>query len=376
MRRFWACVLPGCDRYTDSAACATPRPATQGDNVAGPRLSIIPGAFALDQRADEAHFRVLLLIGRHTDTEGWCRLKQLTIATEIGLARETVCRKISDLVAWGYVEKHAEDATGRAIWYRTVLDPKVPPPVEADEEEAGSGQPAAEGASKDACETSAGPVSHGSHVGYNAGAELHTTCDPYDHTRCDRIGSQQERSSLTTSLPPNPPAGGTGEKSDWKGRALEAIRATGRHREAVEALLAPLLTSDKRLARPADDPAAVMAELAGQADGIPAPALAAAAKRLLAQGPKITAAHIREQIAVARKWGSAISVAKGSQQWAAWRAHYEVHDPQTASAMANFPTWVVPAAWPSSLAPSVAQHATGAGQPAAGTGQPSKGRAA
>ena len=54
--------------------------------MAGPRFSIIPGDFATDQRADVAHFRVLNLIGRHTNEYGWCRLKQITIGDEIGQA--------------------------------------------------------------------------------------------------------------------------------------------------------------------------------------------------------------------------------------------------------------------------------------------------
>ena len=80
--------------------------------MTGPRLSIIPARFVEDTRPDLSHYKVLNALGRHLDSDGWCRVKQTTLADAIGLSRETVCRKLNNLVEWGYVEKDDEDGSG------------------------------------------------------------------------------------------------------------------------------------------------------------------------------------------------------------------------------------------------------------------------
>lgn len=332
-----------------------------------PRLSIIPGDFAEDLRADEAHFRVLNLIGRHTDQSGWCRLKQIGIANAIKLTRETVNRKIRDLVDWGYVEKRSADATGRAIYYRTVLDRPAPlPPVAAADLD-----PMTDDEAADACETSPGPVNDGSHVGYNASGELHTTCDPritsgviptitpgvivYDHT---------ERTSLTTS-PPKSPNGGlqssnlNSKQGSGTPDLVAALRArlAGRHADAVEHFIAPLVASGKRLSLGRDAVDALV-EIAGAAHGIPRPALAAAVERLKAQATKATVRAIRAELDTARAAGALVVIRKGSAQWARWSAHFDANDPQQGRTMARFDVWQVPSEWPPASA-SAAPAANG-----------------
>lgn len=99
----------------------------------GPRLSIIPAAFAADTRASIVHFRVLNLLGRHTDDAGWCVRSQIKMAAEIGFSRETVNRAIKDLVEWGYVEKTGQGTTRQSVcFYRVILDPKVQPTAAVD----------------------------------------------------------------------------------------------------------------------------------------------------------------------------------------------------------------------------------------------------
>ena len=101
----------------------------------GPRLSIIPAAFAADARASIVHFRVLNLLGRHTDDHGWCVRSQIKMAKEIGFSRETVNRAIKDLVEWGYVEKTGQGTTRQSVcFYRVILDPKVQPMAAVDNE--------------------------------------------------------------------------------------------------------------------------------------------------------------------------------------------------------------------------------------------------
>lgn len=104
-----------------------------------PRYSTTPGRFAADKRAQGSHMRVLLLLGRHTDNEGWCVRSQVRMAGELGLSRETVNRAIADLVAWGYVQKTSQDTTRRSVcFYRVMLDsphpPQMPPEDDLDDE--------------------------------------------------------------------------------------------------------------------------------------------------------------------------------------------------------------------------------------------------
>ena len=213
-----------------------------------PRYSIIPGDFATDMRADVGHFRVLNLIGRHTDAAGWCRLKQLVIGDAVGLSRETVNRKIGDLVAWGYVEKHAEDATGRAIWYRTIMDrPQRPPPTADDD--------------TDACDEAppqpSGHVTRASQVGTEPvenGSGLHTTCDAaltpgVTHSITPGVtpAITHNDPSLTTKTPPphRCATGGSGSDRDLKGNGealCHAAEAAGAPHPVVAHLLRPVLT--------------------------------------------------------------------------------------------------------------------------------------
>lgn len=194
-----------------------------------PRYSIVAGDFAEDQRADVSHFRVYLIVGRHTDKAGWCRLKQITISERIGLSRETVNRKLKDLCKWGYVEKRPHDAKGksggRSFWYRTIMDRGVPPsdlgPDDDPNEDAGNDSDelnpeAMRGLHGSFDENS--NVTHASHAEYNSGIE----CDggvtagvsAADHSRCDRTPSHYNDPSLTAlsnekkESPPLPPAGG------------------------------------------------------------------------------------------------------------------------------------------------------------------------
>lgn len=230
------------------------QPGIIGGHQVTPRYSIIPGRFAEDARADVAHFRVINCIGRHTGNDGWCRLKQVKIGDAIGLTRETVNRKLRDLVDWGYVERRAVGASGRSIFYRTIMDAGEPPSEAADNDDDCDAMSVAHGSEQI-------HVSDGSHVGYNHRAELHSTCDrsdhtccdPSDHSRCDLQGSHPyndlpKRSSLTTS--PHPPAsGGRGRKKDIDlERVISAVRAerSDPHRQiAVDALLAPLVRQRK-----------------------------------------------------------------------------------------------------------------------------------
>lgn len=226
-----------------------------------PRFSIIPGRFVEDRRAGINHYRVLNALGRHTDGEGWCRVKQAKLGEACGLSREAVCRRLSDLEAWGYVEKHDEDGSGRAIWYRVVHDAPVKPrsspgdktddrPRKARRErtapdELGERAWASEGAQL--------PVTEPSQVG---ACNPSRTCDdtitpgvtPSHHTWCDDTPSQHmndpsQRSLSTTLSPPSPsPPAVVPMQRGW-GRVdwIEDLRAAGLPALVLDELLWPLV---------------------------------------------------------------------------------------------------------------------------------------
>lgn len=306
-----------------------------------PRYSIIRGDFPSDQRADVGHFRVYTLIGRHTDEQGWCRLKQITIGDAVGLSRKTVNLKITDLVEWGYVEKNATDATGRAIWYRTILDAPFAPPQTGDEDDDGD------------CETSEGPVTGALHVGCNSAP----TCNPIEVTPgvTHRVtpgvttGSNTER-PLFNDLPPLPPSGGNSAHpgdEQWKTAALAGLRAGGRHPLAVEHLIAPLLSSDKRLSLgKGAERNAVLAEIAEAAGGLSLSALQAAVKRIIEQPKKVTPSILRAEVDQARNHGAMFVIKPGMPQWTRWLEHLDVVEPRKAKVIRKAGVWQVPSEWP------------------------------
>lgn len=224
-----------------------------------PRYSIIPGDFAADQRADVGHFRVMNLIGRHTDAHGWCRLKQLKIGKEVGLSRETVNRKIKDLVDWGYVDKRSADATGRAIFYRTIMDRPGPLPVVQNDDAAGPdfGPDAPE---LDLPEPPTGRVTPASHAvttkkpscnrhvirSLTPGVSAARTSGVTHAATANNDPSLTATSSTTKKdSPPPPRKRGARERarsnlvSGW----LELLAADGVNMHVVELLLRPVLSS-------------------------------------------------------------------------------------------------------------------------------------
>lgn len=82
-------------------------------------LAIIPARAVEDQRLGHAALRALLAFGRYTDRNGWCRVKQSTLAEILGVERRAVNKQITKLVELGYLQ---EQRTGRSSLYRVLLD--------------------------------------------------------------------------------------------------------------------------------------------------------------------------------------------------------------------------------------------------------------
>lgn len=165
--------------------------------------------------------------------------------------------------------------------------------------------------------------------------------------------------SLELSLEPSPltpRAGGQQVKIDRKGKWLAGLRGSGRNRNGVENFVAPLLASDKRLSL-GEDQAATLAEWAGLAQDLPAPALTAAVKRLTEQSKKVTSADVRQQLNVARTAGAMIVIRRGSPQWSAWLDHWRRTEPKLAQLVGRADAWQAPADFPPG---HVAKHAGGA----------------
>ncbi|CAA2142810.1 helix-turn-helix domain-containing protein [Hyphomicrobium sp. ghe19] len=226
-----------------------------------PRYSIVAGDFAEDPRADVSHFRVYLVIGRHTDKSGWCRLKQITIGERVGLSRETVNRKLKDLCTWGYVERRKQDAAGRAFYYRTIMDRGEPPTIdEPDDVDPNDDGGEYDGQGEfEAMHVSHGSegknsnVTHASHAGCNSSPPITPGVSAADHSRCDHTPSHQNDPSLTAlpngkkESPPQPPVGGRGRarRLSETESALREVTAQAPDDEAkrfaINAVLRPIV---------------------------------------------------------------------------------------------------------------------------------------
>lgn len=298
--------------------------------MSGPRYSIIRGDFPSDPRAELPHFRVYTLIGRHTDTDGWCRLKQITIAYEIGYSRKTVNLAIADLVAWGYVEKRATDATGRAIWYRTIMDAPAPPPAASDDEETD-------------CETGSGPVT--------STLQVAPTCNLQEVTPGVTIRGNTERPLLNDSYPlPRGAGGATGDQDsnlDLSSKAaslLAEVRAAGASADVVEHLLKPIL---ERRRFSAGDKIGELVRLAAAAKGLSDTSLGKAAQLVLDSDVQtVKPQRIADAVEKARRLGAMVVIRLGTPQWQRWLEHFQAADPRQAAVMRNQPSWQVPTEWP------------------------------
>ncbi len=224
-----------------------------------PRYSIVAGDFAEDPRADVSHFRVYLVIGRHTDKAGWCRLKQITIGERVGLSRETVNRKLKDLCGWGYVERGKQDAAGRAYYYRTIMDRGAPPVGEPDDDNEEDQNTPESGAMRHShgSEGENSNVRRASHDDYNSSSGITSGVSAADHSRCE--GTPSHHNDLfSTALPngkkdspPQPPAGGRVRARKFNEteaalRELEAeLTAHPDRRVVLDNVIGPIVTQRK-----------------------------------------------------------------------------------------------------------------------------------
>ncbi len=85
-----------------------------------PRFSVIP-ARAIHE-LDGLDLKVLLMLGTHTDNEGWCEVSQTKMAELLSKARETINRVIKRLCDAGYVQKLEPSGRRSICYYRVILD--------------------------------------------------------------------------------------------------------------------------------------------------------------------------------------------------------------------------------------------------------------
>lgn len=78
------------------------------------RYSVIPAAAILDPDIKPRDLKILALLGRHTNKNGWCRRSQVTLANEARCVRSTVQASLDRLVKSGYVQIRLEGVKGKA----------------------------------------------------------------------------------------------------------------------------------------------------------------------------------------------------------------------------------------------------------------------
>lgn len=99
------------------------------------RFIILPARILDDEDLTRSDLRILCAFGQETDRNGWCKVKQSTIAEKANLSRPYVNDRIRHLSDAGYLEQHhaIRDGRGRgASRYRLLFDYDVPPDADSD----------------------------------------------------------------------------------------------------------------------------------------------------------------------------------------------------------------------------------------------------
>ncbi|MER9092229.1 helix-turn-helix domain-containing protein [Mesorhizobium sp. M0700] len=101
----------------------------------GPRYSIIPADAVFDNRLSRLALHVLTALGTHSDSNGWCIVKQNTLANEIGSTPGSVQNAVRQLAKLGYLRKRdrfAPNGAKLASQYQVAMD-RDPPAEMVDE---------------------------------------------------------------------------------------------------------------------------------------------------------------------------------------------------------------------------------------------------
>ena len=70
-----------------------------------PRFATIPAGAVRDSRLTNLDLRIYILLGTHTDVNGWCFRNQKKIASDLNVTLRAVNRSIARICACGYLEK-------------------------------------------------------------------------------------------------------------------------------------------------------------------------------------------------------------------------------------------------------------------------------
>lgn len=104
--------------------------------MTGPRYSIIPADAVADHRLSHVSLRVLAVLGTHTDNNGWCYIRQRSIADRIGVSQRYAAQAVTDLLNKGYIRsrhRFGENGAQVASFYQVVMD-REPATLGAPEE--------------------------------------------------------------------------------------------------------------------------------------------------------------------------------------------------------------------------------------------------
>jgi hypothetical protein len=306
---------------------------------------------------------LLQAVARHCDWDtGICHPSVAVLARMAKCSDKTVRRHLAKLEFDGFIvmsEREREDGSqgankitllGYAEWIKANRDGgNVPRPRKANRYERA---PETQQNGPGQFDQGGGQNGHGQNAvnGNELAPDILTRASVKMTSGPGQQVTSPKNASPEQDFPPNPPAGGLSAKpvdGKWKADLLAELRASGKYRDAIDNLLAPLLASDKRLSLgKGAERGEALAELAQAAHGIPQPALAAALKRLIDHPHKLTPRVIRAAIDVARQGGAMFVVRPGMAQWVRWLEHYEAVDARQASTMAKQSSWQVPSEWP------------------------------
>lgn len=85
------------------------------------RYIILPGDLRKEERLTLGHVKIAMVLGAYSKRQGWTDLTQDDVGEMAGLARQTVCRLVGELVDWGWVDRRKKAGKNQYV-YRFIMD--------------------------------------------------------------------------------------------------------------------------------------------------------------------------------------------------------------------------------------------------------------
>lgn len=316
----------------------------RGDGLANARFSIFDGRAAEDVRLTLAHLRILIHVGRQNASRGWLRLSQTEIAQSLGLARQTICAAVRDLVQWRYLEKRAQADTHESWCHYRIL-------IACDDDRArADDDPDAAASGGVSADDDTPGVSHGRHSRRPSPTRVSAQGDTprnavYMNARAFR------HNPTNTDSPPTPSDHGSASNEGGRGRMIDDLLAGVPDEAGHVRLYLAQIASVVRIDHP--HPRLLLAEIAKALRQEPEPVLEELAAEIIRTRKKIVSAKcVLDGLKAAIGRVPVLTIREEHPAFAAWCEHFRDKPALVRLARAGH-GFTVRSHWPPGMAPRV-----------------------